>query len=139
MWRHAYSTVYCKRPDLLLSGSRLAVYVIGQCLMQQQAVLPCPCLCSELVNTCVVAKKPVAARRAVDEMRAAGLGPDVIVLTSLMACYAAVGDVARTRGVLEEMRGAGVKPNAKSYTVLLQLMGNQGEQEGGSFRVLGFC
>ena len=79
----------------------------------------------------MVAKKPLAARRAVDAMRAAGLVPDVVILTSLMSCYAAVGDVSRTRGVLEEMQGAGLKPNAKSFTVLIQLMGDQGEQGEG--------
>lgn len=48
--------------------------------------------------------------------------------TSLMMAYAAVGDVARTRGVLGEMSAAGIAPNLHAYTVLVQLMGDKGER-----------
>lgn len=91
----------------------------------------CPRHCSVLVDVCVEARRPAAARRAVEDMRAAGLRPDVVIFTALMAAYAAAGDVGRARGVLGEMRAEGVAPNVRTYTVLMQLMGDKGEWVGG--------
>ena len=83
-----------------------------------------------LVDAAAEARKPGVARRAVNDMRAAGLQPDVIIMTCLMESYAAAGDAVRARAVLGEMRADGITPSVHSYTVLMQLLGNQGERAG---------
>ena len=54
-----------------------------------------------------------------EEMRAAGLHPDVFTWTTLLKAYANRSDLEGARAVMEEMRTAGVHPNEVTWNTLL--------------------
>ncbi|KAK2080415.1 hypothetical protein QBZ16_000268 [Prototheca wickerhamii] len=53
--------------------------------------------------------------------------PDVVACTAVIGALARAGEAARAREVLAWMHGAGVEPNARTFTALLAAHANAGE------------
>ena len=61
------------------------------------------------------------ARGVLDEAKAAGHQPNVVMYTTLINAYGRAGQLQAAIAVLDEMQAAGVSPNSMTYTSVMRL------------------